>query len=142
VVVEDNETDLYPLQRFLSAEPPVQHLLRARDGEEGIELLNEFASGGRGSLPALIVVDLNLPRVNGHEVLAHLRAQQVFQKTPVIVVTSCEAEAERKKAIEGGADGYFVKPFDIASYRRLPDAIAEARRVRAERLAHPQTGVS
>ena len=142
MVVEDNETDLYLLKRFLSAEPPVQHLLRARDGEEGIELLDELASGGRGSLPDLIVVDLNLPRVNGHEVLAHLRAQQAFQKTPVIVVTSSEAESERKKAIEGGADGYFVKPFDIASYRRLPDAIAQARRVRAERLAHPQTGVS
>ena len=142
MVVEDNETDLYLLQLFLSAEPPVQHLLRARDGEEGIELLNEFASGGRGSLPDLIVVDLNLPRVNGHEVLAYLRAQQAFQKTPVIVVTSCEAEAERKKAIEGGADAYFVKPFDIASYRRLPDAIAEARRVRSERMAHPQNGDS
>ncbi len=136
-VIEDSESDLYLLKRALGTGPDTEQVVRARDGEQGIELLDELASAGRAWLPDLIVLDLNLPRVDGHGVLAHLRAHRAFHEIPVIVVTCSEAEAERKRALAGGADGYFVKPFDLASYRHLPAAIADARRVRSERLMLP-----
>jgi CheY-like chemotaxis protein len=92
---------------------------------------------GPESLPELIVIDLNVPRIDGHELLAHLRAHDAFEEIPVLVVTSSQADADRKRALAGGADGYFVKPMDISSYERLPDAMEGARRARVTRLMDP-----
>jgi CheY-like chemotaxis protein len=137
LVIEDSDSDMYLLQRAVDAGPTARQVRRVRNGEQAIELLRQIADGGPGSLPDVIVIDLNLPRIDGHEVLAHLRAHEAFEEIPVLIVTSSQAEADRKRALAGGADGYFVKPIDIFSYEKLPDAMEGARRARLTRLMDP-----
>jgi len=133
LAVEDSATDMYLLQRVLDETPKPPQIIQARDGERAIQLLRDLAANHE-ILPDLIVIDLNLPRVDGYQVLAHLRSNDAFQEIPIVAVTSSQAEGDRKRALAGGADAYFVKPMDIASYRQLPGAMDDARRVRLTKL--------
>jgi len=133
LAVEDSETDMYLLQLALNTGESGPQIERARDGEQALEQLHELAEGHR-LLPDWIVLDLNLPRVEGHEVLEYLRSQEAFREVPVVIVTSSSAEADRKKALAAGADAYFVKPLDLASYRLLSGVMEQARQSRSERL--------
>jgi CheY-like chemotaxis protein len=141
LVVEDSESDIYLLQQALDRGPEPEPIVRAADGEEAIALLQELAEREPGSFPDLIVIDINLPRADGFEVLRHLSAQLVFQQTPIIVVTSSRQATDRKKALAAGADAFFVKPLDLASYGRFPAIIHEARRSRSVRLTSPTHAV-
>ena len=69
--------------------------------------------------PELVLLDLNLPKVNGIEVLRQLRKNWRCQSTPVIVVTSSMAEADRKAVELLGVQAYFQKPANLSSYMRL-----------------------
>ncbi len=133
LAVEDSESDSYLFQRAIAEGPAPEEIVRAADGEKAIALLQELAPAGAEAHPDLIVIDVNLPRLSGYEVLEHLTAQKVFGNIPVVVVTSSQQGTDRKRALTQGADAFFVKPLDLASYRRLPDIIAEARRARANR---------
>jgi CheY-like chemotaxis protein len=139
LAVEDSDSDMYLLQRIMNAAATNQQVRRVRDGEQAIELLQHLSVGSPESLPELIVIDLNLPRVDGYEVLAQLRAYESLKEIPILVVTSSQTEADHKRALACGADGYFVKPMDIASYERLPHAMEEARRVRLKKLHPPDS---
>jgi CheY-like chemotaxis protein len=135
--VEDSEGDTYLLQQALDRGPEPEPIVRAADGEEAIAVLQELAEGEPGSFPDLIVIDINLPRANGFEVLKLLSAHKAFQQIPIVVVTSSRQEADRKTALAAGADAFFVKPLDLASYGRLPAIIREARRLRSLRSHKP-----
>jgi CheY-like chemotaxis protein len=137
LAVEDSESDAYLLQQAINRGPEPEPILRVGDGEEAIALLQELAEGETGSFPDLIVIDINLPRANGYEVLNVLSASKAFKEIPIVVVTSSRQEADRKKALAAGADAFFVKPLDLASYGRLPAIIHEARRVRSVKLTPP-----
>lgn len=134
LAVEDSDTDAYLFQHVLDECRNDKQIIRSPDGEKAIAFLRELADSGETSLPDFVVIDLNLPRVNGYEVLAHLRSEKVFQSVPVIVITSSQTEEDRRKAMAGGADAYFVKPLDLASYYKLPDVMEGARQVRMTRL--------
>lgn len=140
LAVEDSDVDMYLMQRALDAGGGHHEIKRARNGEQSIEVLQELAEHKSEALPNLIVIDLNLPRIDGHEVLAYLHGNETLQEIAVIVVTSAQGEADRERALAGGADGYFVKPMNIASYDLLPHAMEEAQRVRLTRLMHPPDG--
>jgi CheY-like chemotaxis protein len=141
LAVEDSESDTYLLQQAVERGPAPEPIIRAADGEKAIELLQELAESEPGSLPDLIVIDINLPRANGFEVLKLLTGDEAFERIPVVVVTSSRQEADRKRALAGGADAFFVKPLDLASYGRIPGVVREARRVRALRLKAPSDAI-
>jgi CheY-like chemotaxis protein len=138
--VEDSESDMYLLERALNQGPQPPSIRRARDGEEALAVLLELADAGRDRLPQVILIDLNLPRIDGYEILSHLRSQEVFEALPVVAISSSQALVDRRKAIAAGADAYFVKPLDLASYGRLPSVIDEARRARSHKLMLPPNG--
>jgi CheY-like chemotaxis protein len=130
-VVEDNDDDMFLLERALEKR---WQLWRARDGDEAIDVLSKIRQE-ETSLPDVVVLDLNLPRVGGYKVLSFLRANGTFDAVPVLMTTSAQIHAEASKALARGVDAFFVKPFDLESYVQLPSFIELARRVRSERLA-------
>ena len=135
LAVEDSDSDAYLLQRILNESPGPKEVVRARDGEQAISLILELAQSGNDGLPDLIVIDLNMPRVDGFEVLEHLLAQRAFQAVPIIVVTSSQQEADRQMAIARGADAYFVKPSEFSRYKELPQIMDQARSSRLKKVA-------
>ena len=82
-----------------------------------------LAKGEYPSCPALVLLDLNLPKVAGIEVLRHLRNSTPCSRTPVIVVTSSTAEADRTAVERLGADAYFQKPTSLTAYMELTQLI-------------------
>jgi CheY-like chemotaxis protein len=97
-------------------------LQTADNGQEALLLLEETGDE-EFRCPALVLLDLNLPRISGLEVLRRLRSGERCRGTPVIVVTSSSAEEDRLAAERLGANAYFEKPADLASYRELAEVI-------------------
>lgn len=106
--VEDDPNDVFFVKRaFLESRPDVD-LRFAMDGEEGIThllgLLNTAAP-----LPCLILLDINMPRLDGFEVLSWIRSQPILKSTPVVMLSSSQALGDRENAAQRGADFYIEK---------------------------------
>jgi DNA-binding response OmpR family regulator len=80
--------------------------LQARDGVEALEMLTASAKP-----PSLVLLDIEMPRMDGYEFLSTIRGQQAFASLPVVMLTSRGGEKHREKAYGLGASGYVVKPF-------------------------------
>ncbi|MDD3988292.1 MAG: response regulator, partial [Candidatus Omnitrophica bacterium] len=63
--------------------------------------------------PNLVLLDLMLPKINGFEICRMIKFDDKFKDLPIIILSALDKEDDRKKAMEGGADAYFLKPFDL-----------------------------
>ena len=113
LIVEDNPQNMRLVEMILRAKNYT--LLRATDGEEALDV----ARGGR---PDLIIMDIQLPKIDGLEVTRRLRKTQAFRRIPVIAMTAYAMKGDKEKAIEAGCDAYLSKPINT---RELPGVIAE-----------------
>ncbi len=103
LVIEDNEQNLYLVRFLLEKHGFIVH--EARDGMEGIALASKL-------LPDLILLDIQLPMLDGYAVAAELRKDPALRNTPIIAVTSYAMMGDREKALAAGATGYIEKPID------------------------------
>ncbi|SPF52259.1 Response regulator receiver protein [Candidatus Sulfopaludibacter sp. SbA4] len=106
VVVEDNSGDVYLLERAIESRNIAYELIRYQDGEQAIRAL----SADPAAVPDLFLVDLNLPRREGFDVLRAVRGIPRFVGVPVGVLTSSEAEKDRHRTALIGAERYIHKP--------------------------------
>lgn len=127
LLAEDNDGDVFLVRRALLKRGVPHELVVAHNGEEALGWL-ETHTGKENpdSAPNLILLDLNLPRVDGAQILSHLRKSDSFSCTPVIVLTSSDSPRDRQTALELGANLYFRKPTDLASFMDLGRIIEEA----------------
>jgi len=101
-------------------------LIVLHNGEEALQWLDAHSAGkNTGHSPDLILLDLNLPRVDGGQLLSHIRKSDSFSCTPVIVLTSSDSPRDREMAMERGADLYFRKPTDLKSFMELGRIVEE-----------------
>jgi CheY-like chemotaxis protein len=112
---EDEQDDVFFLEHaFEVAGSP--HTVRAvRDGEQALEYLagrGPFADGTPNPPPVLVLLDINLPKKSGLEVLEWMRQQPRFKSLPVLILTSSSRPEDREKARRLGADDYLLKPSD------------------------------
>jgi CheY-like chemotaxis protein len=107
LIAEDSVGDVLLVKEALAAYGLTAELQLCKDGEAALSALARCYAG---NLPDLIIVDLNLPRVDGMDVLRYLRGLPVFDKTPVIVFTSSQAANDRAQAERFGANAYITKP--------------------------------
>jgi CheY-like chemotaxis protein len=103
LVIEDNEQNLY-LMRFL-LEKSGFTVAEATDGLKGVEMASEIK-------PHLILLDIQLPKMDGYAVARALRKNVDLARTPIVAVTSYAMVGDREKVLEAGADGYIEKPID------------------------------
>ncbi len=96
----------------------------ARDGVEAIEYLRQCKIATSG-YPDLMILDLNLPRKNGHEVLAEVKSDLDLRKIPVLVMTSSHDEDDIAQAYNLNANCYIRKPDDLPEYERVVRAIED-----------------
>ena len=120
VLVEDDEVDVMNVQRAFEKASILAPVFRAGDGVEALDLL-------RGSsLPAarrLVLLDLNMPRMNGIEFLHELRADERLRNTTVVVLTTSDDERDKMDAFEMNVAGYLLKPVTFASFVDLMSAL-------------------
>lgn len=116
LLAKDNETDVLLLRRAIRIAGVKAELQVVRDGQEAVDYLsgrNSFADRSRHPLPKLMLLDLQMPRLNGFDVLKILRNDLQFTHLPVIVLTNSENPSDIKRAYELGATSYFCKPDSV-----------------------------
>src|SRR5581483_1277325 len=116
LLVEDNSTDVFVIKKVLADYDPTLRVRIARNGQEAVQYLRETAADGSTACPALVLLDLNIPKIAGLDVLRELRSAPRCNLTPVIIVTSSGAEADRAATQALRADGYFKKPASVTAY--------------------------
>jgi two-component system, chemotaxis family, response regulator Rcp1 len=114
LLVEDNPGDVRLVQEALDEGGETSTLHVAKDGVEALEYLR--SQQRINDTPAFILLDLNLPRKNGHEVLAEIKANPDLKRIPVIVLSSSSAEDDIVKAYNACANCYVVKPLDLDQF--------------------------
>ncbi len=110
LVIEDNPGDVRLLEeafRELGANVAMQV---AKDGAEGLDVVFPHPAPQRNIHPDLILLDLNLPKINGHEVLSRIKSDPTTAQIPVIVLTSSRAESDVRRAYQSHANAYLKKP--------------------------------
>lgn len=108
LLVEDNPDDLELTRRALRRVEIGNEVRVARDGQEALDAL--LGPGGPSELPALVLLDLNLPRVSGLEVLRRIRADERTRILPVVILTSSREERDLVEGYRLGANSYVWKP--------------------------------
>lgn len=115
LLVEDSPSDVALTQVvFGQAETDID-LDVANDGVEALEYL-ERCGDSVASMPDLILLDLNMPRMGGHEVLDRLKAHELWRRIPVIVLTTSRAEADILGVYDRHANSYIAKPVDLPEF--------------------------
>jgi two-component system cell cycle response regulator DivK len=110
LAVEDNLTNMILISRVVEAEGHA--LLRATDGNEALAMLAE-------QTPDLILLDINIPGVNGLDLARHLKADGRLAHIPLIATTANVLMGDRERCLEAGCDAYLPKPLDIRELRQL-----------------------
>ncbi|MGH7553763.1 MAG: response regulator [Longimicrobiales bacterium] len=117
LIVEDNPLDLDLAMRALARRKLANPILVARDGEEALDWIPRWESGER--TPAVILLDLKLPRVSGLEVLRRFKEHDRVRTIPVIMLTSSSEDRDIAGAYELGVNSYIVKPVDFEKFSEV-----------------------
>ena len=113
LIVEDNPMNLKLIRDVLQIEG--YETLEAETGETGVELARERH-------PAVILMDVNLPQMDGREAMKILKADASTRQIPIIAVTSLAMKGDRERLLAAGFDGYISKPIDIKELPRLVES--------------------
>jgi CheY-like chemotaxis protein len=122
LLVEDNEYDIELTLRALHEDHLANTIHVARDGEEALAFLADCearVNGGEGAMPRLILLDLKLPTVDGHQVLRQVKANPVTKMIPVVVLTSSKQDEDMLKSYLTGVNSYIQKPVDFERFRKI-----------------------
>jgi len=116
LLVEDDSVDVMMVKRALKDLNVTNLLVHTPNGKEAFEYL----TGEGNERPCIILLDLNMPRMNGVEFLKVVKADDVLKKIPVVVLTTSRDTEDKFETFESGAAGYIVKPAD---YKKFVEAI-------------------
>ena len=116
--MEDNVPDALLVREVIRRESLPLDLHVLSDGKEAIDFIALAEANPDAPRPQFLLLDLNLPKVDGFDVLRRLRASRQFRDLPVVVVSSSDSQADRDLAAELGA-GYFRKPPNLEAYMKL-----------------------
>jgi CheY-like chemotaxis protein len=122
LIAEDDNNDFLLIQRAFEKAQIKQPVRFVKDGAEAIAYLKgegEFSDRKQNPLPAVLLLDLKMPRMDGFEVLNWLRSQPGLKTLPVIVLTTSQDMKDLNKAYQLGANSFLVKPLDFEHFVNL-----------------------
>lgn len=121
LLVEDNPVDVDLTLRAFKRRKLANEVLVARDGEEALAWIPRWESGEQ--LPAVILLDLKMPRVDGLTVLRELKSHPLLQSIPVVILTTSKEDKDVLAAYELGANSYIVKPVEFDKFMDVAQQI-------------------
>ena len=123
LLVEDSPGDVRLTQEAFREANIAIHLHVASDGVEAMTFLKKQGGHAHAPRPDLILLDLNLPRMDGREVLAHIKEDENLKTIPTVILTTSEAEADIVKSYELQANCYLSKPVQLDAFESLVKSI-------------------
>ncbi len=125
LLVEDNPGDVRLTVEALKEAKVINHLTVVKDGVEALAFLRRQGSYTTAPRPHLILLDLNLPRKDGREVLADIKADDNLKRIPVVVLTTSQDERDVLKSYNLHANCYITKPVDLDQFVRVVRSIED-----------------
>jgi CheY-like chemotaxis protein len=119
LLVEDNPLDVALTRRVFARQGTEIPISLAEDGQEAIEYL----TSGNEPLPSLILMDVNMPRMDGIEALKEIRGNLALRHIPVIMLTTSTRSEDVLRSYAAGANSYLVKPVDLAEFQGVMDTL-------------------
>jgi len=119
LLVEDNPADVRLACEVLEEAGLADCVLIARDGDQALRMARREGEYQHQPQPDLILLDLNLPRISGYEVLTQLKSTPVLCRIPVLILTTSRAEADVTACYEAHANAFLTKPVDFLEFSRL-----------------------
>lgn len=126
LMVEDNPADARLTQELLAEAKVLNKLAIVQDGVEAIAHLRREPPYETATRPDVVLLDLNLPRMSGHEVLAAIKEDVRLKSIPVIVLTTSQAETDVEAAYLNQAAAFITKPVDLEQFIRMVQAILKS----------------
>jgi chemotaxis family two-component system response regulator Rcp1 len=125
LLVEDNILDVKLTQEALKDSRMSIHLHIVRDGADALKFLRREGEFAESPRPDLIILDLNLPKVTGHEVLDFVKSEDAFSRIPVVVLTASHADEDILKSYKLHANCYIIKPLDAEKFFKIVRSIED-----------------
>ncbi len=125
LLIEDSQADTELIRLALEAEKILVKLHVAKDGIEALDFLKRKGKYAMAIRPDLILLDLNLPKKDGREVLAEVKSDPILGLIPVVVLSSSAAEEDIFKSYKLHANAYIIKPIDFESFRKIVAQLSE-----------------
>jgi len=124
LLVEDNEGDAELILEALNNSRTTSHVIVINNGEDAMQFLKEHEEDTQEKpLPDIILLDLNLPKLDGKEVLQYVKQNQATKRIPVIILTTSSLQKDIKDALDSHANAYIVKTGDIEHLMNLIKSI-------------------
>lgn len=125
LLVEDNPADVRLTKEALKQEKVLVNMSVVEDGEEAMAFLRREGKYSDAKRPDIILLDLNLPRKDGREVLAKIKADEDLKRIPVLVMTISETEQDIRKAYNDYANCYITKPANFGQFVKIVNSIED-----------------
>ncbi|HTB14155.1 MAG TPA: response regulator [Bryobacteraceae bacterium] len=125
LLVEDNPGDIRLIQEAFKEGDVFSHLNIARDGEQAMAYLRQEGAYSNSPRPAFILLDLNLPRKDGREVLAEIKGDSTLRQIPVVILSTSTNVEDVRRAYDLHANCYVPKPFDVDRLGQLGRTLEE-----------------
>lgn len=119
LMAEDDEHDIIATRRAWKMHSMLNPLHVVNDGEECLDYLYQrgrFAEAGAAPYPGILLLDINMPKMDGLTVLRHIRASEQFHRLPVIMLTTSKGEEDLARSYDLGANAYIVKPVGFENF--------------------------
>ena len=116
LLVEDNQGDVEMIKLAFRDGTPTCHIWVANDGMEALDFLHKRGKFIDAPMPQLILLDLNMPRMDGKQFLEVVKAEAELKAIPIVMLTSSQSPSDIKACYERHASCYVVKPFDVQEF--------------------------
>jgi len=123
LLAEDNHADVVLVQEILKEQQVLCDLSVARDGEEASQFLHRTGDYADAPRPDFVILDLNMPRKSGREVLREIKSDDDLKVIPVIILTSSKADEDVTQSYRDHANCYIAKPGDFHEYMKIVEWI-------------------
>lgn len=123
LLIEDNEGDILLTTEALEERSFANKISVIRDGKQAIDYLDHLAKIEQNELPDFILLDINLPKKNGHEVLQHIKESETLKQIPVIMLTTSSSEQDVLTSYKNHANCYITKPTDVDGFNTVMESI-------------------
>ena len=125
LLIDDDEKDIFLTRRAFKKGKIPSQIQVAKNGEEGLASLRREPPFETASRPDLIMLDLNMPRMNGHEFLEIIKADDDLKSIPVIVMTMSQSDVDMTKSYRNHANSFMSKPLELADFMGVIQAIED-----------------
>jgi CheY-like chemotaxis protein len=116
LLVEDNEGDIMLTMEAFEESKIVNKITAIKDGKEAINYFEALTN--KGEIPHLVLLDINLPKVSGHEVLTYIKNNEKFKSIPVIMLTTSSSEKDILQSYKNHVNCYITKPIDVSDFMK------------------------